>query len=297
MKLGCSTIIFNQLDLYGALQHIAWAGYDGAELSDLMPTRGTDLANLTSNRHIELNMHQTYIDEVKHIAKKHGLEMFGINTEEEGETDGDKIKSLEKVFDMALKLGIPVVAPYLRGKSGDKEITKRNFKYIRKLSERAESRGITLAISIHTCTPIDNTATAIQMLDEIESPSLGVTLDTREICRAGDDPLETVSKIGKRIVHVHFRDYPRQEQIPANASPTFFALSGQYEPWLPTIEQQIPGRGRVNFYQILKLLKNIGYDKAVDVMMPGALTYPLSRQMGIAAEARGYLNRCLQELK
>ena len=32
MKLGCDTVLFNQLDLYGALQHIAWAGYDGAEI-------------------------------------------------------------------------------------------------------------------------------------------------------------------------------------------------------------------------------------------------------------------------
>ena len=45
MKLGCSTALFNQLDLYGALQHITWAGYDGAELACL--------GNLV--RHIELN--------------------------------------------------------------------------------------------------------------------------------------------------------------------------------------------------------------------------------------------------
>ena len=32
MKLGCNTVMFNQLDLYGALQHIAWAGYVGAEI-------------------------------------------------------------------------------------------------------------------------------------------------------------------------------------------------------------------------------------------------------------------------
>ena len=44
MKLGCSTVLFNQLDLYGALQHISWAGYEGAELAIL--------ANYC--RHIEL---------------------------------------------------------------------------------------------------------------------------------------------------------------------------------------------------------------------------------------------------
>ena len=45
MKLGCSSVLFNQLDLYGTLQHIAWAGYEGAELAIL----GNHC------RHIELN--------------------------------------------------------------------------------------------------------------------------------------------------------------------------------------------------------------------------------------------------
>ena len=286
MKLGCSTVLFNQLDLYGALQHIAWAGYEGAELSDIIPAR-----------HIKLNMGKSYIDEVKNIAKNHGLDLFSINTEEEGETDEDKIKSMTKVFDLAQKLGIPVVAPFLRGESGNKEVKKRNFKYLGKLTEQAESRGITLAISIHTTTPVDNTATAIQMLNEIGSTALGVTLDTREIGRAGEDPYKAVSKIGKRIVHVHFRDYPSREQMPANTSPTFIERRGRYEPWQPSVEQQIPGRGGVDFPKILRLLKDVGYDKAVDLMMTGAFTYPLSRQMGIAGEARGYLNRCFQELK
>ena len=39
MKLGCSTVLFNQLDLYSALQHISWAGYEGADLSDILPAR------------------------------------------------------------------------------------------------------------------------------------------------------------------------------------------------------------------------------------------------------------------
>jgi len=286
MKLGCSTVIFNQLDLYGALQHISWAGFDGAELSDIIPAQ-----------HIELNGDQAYIYEVKALALKHGLELFGINTEEVGEVEEDKIKSMTKVFDVALKLNIPIVAPYLRGRSGDKDVTKRTFKYLKKLSEQAESRGITLAISIHASTPVDTVETAIKMLNEIDSKYFGITLDTREICRIGEDPLKVISKIGKRIVHVHCRDYPGPEKIPPLPPPFFNSASGDYEPWLPTPELQIPGRGGVDFPKIIKLLKDVGYDKVVDLMMPCVLTYPLSRQMGIAAEARGYLNRCLQELR
>ena len=113
---------------------------------------------------------------------------------------------------------------------------------------------------------------------------------------SGEDPSEFVSKIGKRIVHVHFRDYPRREQIPSNVASTYIG-SRAVEPWVPPVEQQIPGRGGIDFPKILRALKDVGYDKAVDLVMVGAETYPLSRQMGIAAEARGYLNRCLQELK
>jgi sugar phosphate isomerase/epimerase len=52
------------------------------------------------------------------------------------------------------------------------------------------------------------------------------------------------------------------------------------------------GQGGIDFPKILRALKDVGYDKAVDIVIVGAsITYPLSRQMGIAAEARGYLNR------
>ena len=81
MKLGCSTVLFNQLDLYGALQHISWAGYEGVDLSDISIVR-----------HIELNTKQSYINEVKSIAKKHRVELFSIDTEDLGKTEEDKIK-------------------------------------------------------------------------------------------------------------------------------------------------------------------------------------------------------------
>jgi hypothetical protein len=49
--------------------------------------------------------------------------------------------------------------------------------------------------------------------------------------------------------------------------------------------------------QILQNFKDIGYEGAMDVHIIGTATYPISRAMGRAAEARGYLHRCLQELK
>ena len=269
MQLGCDTAIFNQLDLYGALQHIAWAGYDGVELACL--------ANWA--RHIELNTKQSYIDEVKSTAKKFGLELLAIHADVGRLPGEDKVRSMIKMFDVAHKLSIPLVTIRSGGKSYDNEATKQEFRYIKKLTKEAEGRGVTLAVNPHTGGSIYNTETLIPLLDEIDSPALGVTIDPRELYKAGDDPSETIIKIGRRIAHVHLRDCLQREKYEAIA------------------EEQIPGRGKLDFPEILKSLKRVGYDKAINFVVIGAFTYPLSRQMGIAAETRGYLNRCLQMLK
>ena len=78
------------------------------------------------------------------------------------------------------------------------------------------------------------------------------------------------------IVHTTFRDYPQWSN-----------------PKLP-LKNKYPGEGIPIFPKIVRSLKDIGYDKAIDVVIVVAFTYPLSRQMGIAGEARGYLSRCLQ---
>jgi len=270
MKLGFSTLMFGRLDLYNTLQHIAWAGYDGAELAYL-----EDWA-----RHFELNTDPSYIDEIKSAVKEHGLNIFAIHTVARDQTDDDKLKFMTKMFEFANKLGVPVVTIRSEGKSGDKEATKNEFNLLRKLSERAESQGVALAIKPHEGGSIYNTATLIQMLDTVKSPALGVNLDIMHLFIAGEDPSEAVYKLGSKIVHSHFRDCPHRD------------LSK-----FTTAEQILPGRGVMDFPKILRSLKAVGYDKAVDVDVTWASTYPLSRQMGLAAEARGYLNRCLRELQ
>jgi len=76
------------------------------------------------------------------------------------------------------------------------------------MSKAAESHGVTLAIKPHVGASVYNTATMLQMLNEIDSPALGANLDTLHIFRAREDASETVRKLGKKIVHVHLREYP-----------------------------------------------------------------------------------------
>ena len=269
MKLGCNTVIFNQLDLYGALQHIAWAGFTGAELC-----HQDEWA-----RHIELNTEQSYIDEVKWAAQKHGLELFAIQIGFGPIRNEENFKLMTKALEVAAKLNIPVVTMRAFGKADDKEITKAEFKFIKKVCDQAESRGVILGVKPHGGASVYNAATVFQMLNEVNSPSLGVTIDPLHLTRGGSDPAETVLKLGKKIVHTHFHDCPPPQNYPE------------------TTEQQTPGRSNIDWLRLLQNLKDVGYQRALDVHVIGACKYPVSRQMGIAAEAKGYLSRCLQDLK
>jgi sugar phosphate isomerase/epimerase len=270
MKSGCGTVLFNQLDLYGALQHIAWAGYQGAELACM--------ANMA--QHVELNTSLSYIDEVKSTARKHGLKLFAIEAFFGNQPDGEKIKLMTKVFDVAQKLDIPVVAIRSEGKAGNTEATAQVINYIGELCQLAESRGVKIAVKPHVGHSFHNTETIIQLLNAVNSPALGVNLDASNFFRDGDDPAEAVSKLGNKIFHAHIRD----------------TTSDRNQGRTP-LEIQIAGRGVLDWPQILGRLKDVGYNGALDMQIIGAFTSPLSLQMGIAAEARGYLNRCLQTLK
>jgi sugar phosphate isomerase/epimerase len=216
---------------------------------------------------------------VKSIAKKHRLELFAIHADVGGLPGEDEVTSMITMFDVACKLSIPVVTMRTWGKPDDKKDSKHIYEYIEKLTKEAEKRGVTLAVGPHTDGTIYNTEKLLPLLDKIDSPALGVTIDPKELYRAGDDPSETILKVRKRIVNVNLRDYPKER-----------------EPIAPA-DEQILGRGVIDYPKTLRILKDVGYDKDINVVIIGAFTYPLSRQMGIAGESRGYLNRCLQELK
>ena len=212
LKLGCNSVIFSQLDLYGALQHIAWAGFSGAELCH---QQGWGM-------HVELNTKKSYIDEVKWTAQKHHVELWAIHAGFEGITDEERIKLMTQVFDVASKLSIPVVSIRAFGKANDKEATKQEFKYLREINNRAESRGVRLSVKPHQGASVYNLASALQMVNEIDTPSLGVGFDPLHLTRGGDDPAEVVLKLGKKIAHAQFHDCPTPltpEQIKKRRGP------------------------------------------------------------------------------
>ena len=262
MRLGCNTVLFGNSDLETALTHIAWAGYRFVELAAIVGMA----------EHIAPTMTPGERRSVRDRITDHGLTATAI---EAATTDRTR---LEAVFGLANDLGVAIVNIGSGGSSGDEESTVQAIAHIADLAALAGRHGLRLAVKPHVGQAIYNAETALRLTDEVREPALGLNFDPSHLFRAGEEPQEVAKRWGARIVTSHFRDCLSREQ---KVGPP---------------ETQIPGRGSVDIPATLQALQAAGYAGPLNLEVIGASSYELSRAMGIAAEGRGYLHRCLQEI-
>ena len=262
MRLGCNTVLFGGVDLATALAHIAWAGYQHVELAAI---RGMC-------EHVRPDLGPEHVQDVRRLLAQHDLVVTAM---EAATTDRAR---LEQLFGLAAALDVPILNIGSGGVAGDEESTKAAIEHIAGLAQLASARGVRLAVKPHVGQAIYNSATALRLMDEVRAPALGLNFDPSHLFRAGEHPEEVAAQWGAHILTSHFRDCgSRQQQV----GPP---------------ESQIPGRGIVDIPATLRALHQVGYAGPLNLEVIGAGTYELARAMGIAAESRGYLNRCLQEV-
>ncbi|HSH79574.1 MAG TPA: sugar phosphate isomerase/epimerase [Herpetosiphonaceae bacterium] len=262
MRLGCNTVLFGGVDLATALTHIAWAGYQYVELAAI---RGMC-------EHVNPDLGPEHRRDVQRLLAEHDLQATAI---EAATTDRTR---LQQLFGLATELGIPIVNIGSGGVTGDEESTKAAIDHLADLAQLAGTFGLRLAVKPHVGQAIYNSSTALRLVDEVRETALGLNFDPSHLFRAGENPEEVVRHWGAHIVTSHFRDCgSRQQQV----GPP---------------ETQIPGRGIVDLPATFGALRHVGYAGPLNLEVIGAGKYELARAMGIAAESRGYLNRCLQEL-
>lgn len=262
MMLGCNTVLFGGYDLATALRSIAWAGYKGVELS----------AIASMVEHLRIDQGPEHVATVKALAEEHGLTITAV---EAATNEADR---LVKVMRVAAEVGIPVVNTGPGGKTGDAASLARSIDFLGQMAREAEKLGVTLAVKAHVGAAIYDTATTLQAVRAISSPAFGIDFDPSHIYRANEDPEVAVRAIGKHLVHVHIRDCASRE------------------PRVGPPPDQVPGRGRVNLPAFCQALKDIGFAGPVNLEIIGALRYELWQATAIAAESRGYLHRCMQEV-
>ncbi len=262
MKLGCNTVVFGGFDLRTALEHVAFAGYAHVELAAISGMC----------EHVEANADAPEIRRVSELVAGHGLTPTAI---EAGAADRER---LELIFAVAEQLGVSIVNIGSGGTSDDEESTVRAIANIADLAKLAGGHGVRLAVKPHVGQAIYDSRTALRLMSEVDEEALGLNFDPSHLYRAGEDPEDVAIAWGGRIVTCHIRDCASRER--AVGPP----------------ETQIPGRGAVDLPAVLRALRTVGYSGPMNLEVIGTTKYSLPRAMGVAAESRGYLHRCLAEL-
>jgi len=265
IKLSCNTVLFGGFCLETALKDIAYCGYDGAELAAL--------PGMAS--HVGTNASKGFLDQVKALASDTSLGLSSIEA-------GGVSDQFDVVLQTAAGLGIPVVAIGSGGKMNDEASFKEVVKGVSDAVARAEKHGVKLAVKAHVNAAVYNSQTCLRLLREVDSKSLGINLDPSHIFRAGEKPEEAVLKIGKGIIHSHFRDAPKAEMGPPGA------------PF-----EQIPGTGKIDLAATVAAFKKIGYQGYLSLEVIGAggplKSMPEAQLLAIAARSQGYMLRLLRE--
>src|SRR5262249_41111869 len=254
-----NTVLFDGSDLRTALQHVAWAGYRCVELAAI--------AGMCE--HVKIGED---VGAVKAMLAEFGLQPTAM---EAATNDRERLRS---VFALAGELGIEIVNIGSGGKTGDEASTREAIARVRDLARLAGDADVKLAVKPHVGQAIHDAATGLRLVNEVTEPALGLNFDPSHLFRANETPQEVAPRWGAKIITSHFRDCPWRGRSPGAP------------------RQQIPGRGVVDIPATLRALKAAGYAGPLNLEVIGAGSYDLSRQMGIAAESRGYLHRCLQEI-
>ena len=260
MKLGANSVLFGGYDMETAFKHIAMAGYDGIEVSAIG----------RMSEHLVLDRWQEIAPEVKRLAQAYELELLAM------EQPSQDPELMEKAFQAAVEIGIPIVNCGPGGKTDDESTFQESVDSIGKLADMAEKYGVTLCVKAHVGAAIYNTPTTLRLMEAISSPAFGIDMDPSHIFRANENPVEAIAAVISKVKHVHIRDCRGRQQGPGAP------------------ENQANGRGDIDLVGYIRVLHENGYTGPLNLEVIGAKEYSLEQCCTIAAESRGHMQACLQ---
>lgn len=260
MKLGANSVLFGGYDMETAFKYLAMAGYDGIEVSAIDGM----------SEHLVLDRWQECAPEIRRLARDYDLELLAM---EQPSQDPAK---MEKAFQAAAEIGIPIVNCGPGGKTGDEASLQQAIDSLGRLADMAGKYGVTLCVKAHVGNSVYNTPTTLRAMQAITSPAFGIDMDPSHIHRAGENPVEAIAAVVSRVKHVHIRDCKGRQQGPGKP------------------EDQANGRGDIDLVGYIRVLHEAGYQGPLNLEIIGAKSYSVEQCCVIAAESRGHMQACLQ---
>jgi len=153
---------------------------------------------------------ESYLKSLKEIMDRGNMECivaWGHPMGLEGGDNPDAVADMEEHFRTCEIMGTDVLrmvgSHYGLRNTPHRPQMEKLLKLLKEPVKRAEDRGIKLAMENHydfTCEEM------LEMFEEIDSANFGMTLDTGNAFRYGDDPVEAAEKLSKYIYALHFKD-------------------------------------------------------------------------------------------
>lgn len=224
MQLGCSTILYGGYSLDVALAGIQRAGYAAIELAAI-----PGMAD-----HLSADSDRVAYHAVRRQVADHGLvlESIGAST---NLLDPERRARFVRLIRAAAVLGAPVITTSSGGISDDAESFRTVIATISELARIGASEGVRLSIKPHVRAAVYSTATALRLMEEVDSTWVGLTFDPSHLWRAQEMPEEALSPLGPFLAAARLRDAVSRE-------------AGGPGP----VEQQIPGNGVLNLPAIIQ---------------------------------------------
>jgi sugar phosphate isomerase/epimerase len=148
---------------------------------------------------------------------------------------------------LARELGAPCITtepggPVEAGTSWSAAL-KRFVEALQPVAEHAEKQGVLLLIEPEPGLLVENADQFLEMIEQIDSPAVGLNFDVGHFYCVGDDPAPTVLKLAPYIRHFHLEDIAATR----------------------VHRHLIPGDGAIDFAAVFGAIRQIGYDGWITV--------------------------------
>lgn len=278
MKLGLSSY-----SLFGALnskkitiiEAIQWVADQGGEHIELVPNLGFDF-----DKNPEL------IDEIREKASDVGIEIsnyaiganFITKSEEDFQTEIVRVK---REVDIANRLGVKFMRHDVASRPTS-ETTIKQFEFdlpklaaaCREIADYADNYGITTSVENHGYY-IQASDRVQSLINHVDRPNFKTTLDVGNFLCVDEDPVAAVKNNIAYASVVHFKD--------------FFYRSSHLNPgagWMQTtsgnfIRGTIVGHGDINMREVIKVIKESGFNGYISVEFEGMEECKQASKMGM----------------
>ncbi|MEZ5942707.1 MAG: family 16 glycoside hydrolase [Planctomycetaceae bacterium] len=214
-------------------------------------------------KHVPMSTVPSHIKEQLEILANGGIKLMSYGVVG---FDGNENKARE-IFDFAHAMGLVSI-------SADPNPDAATFDMLDKLVEEYK-----IPIAIHNHGPghrYDKVDDVLKVVSD-RHPLIGACVDTGHYLRSNEDPVEVIAKLGKRVFGVHLKDV---RTILDDAEKAELAKTLD-EGRVKQMEREgkiftILGEGELNVVGVLRLLRELGYDRNISLEYEENPQSPLS---------------------